>query len=36
MEELAAGEGVDLSALSLEAQDAYWNRAKAEEKAGSP
>ena len=33
MEELAAEEGVDLSALSLEAQDAYWNRAKAEEKA---
>lgn len=32
MEVLAAGEGVDLSALSLEDQDAYWNRAKAEEK----
>lgn len=31
METLAAGEGVDLSALSLAAQDAYWNRAKAEE-----
>ncbi|WP_339827803.1 nucleoside triphosphate pyrophosphohydrolase [uncultured Arenimonas sp.] len=36
MEKLAAGEGVDLSALSLEDQDSYWNRAKAEEKAGSP
>ncbi|GGA86184.1 nucleoside triphosphate pyrophosphohydrolase [Arenimonas soli] len=32
MEQLAAGEGVDLSSLSLEDQDAYWNRAKAEEK----
>ena len=31
METLAAGEGVNLSALSLAAQDAYWNRAKAEE-----
>ena len=35
MEELAAGEGVDLSALSLEEQDGYWNRAKAEEKAAA-
>lgn len=32
MEQLAAGEGVSLSDLSLAAQDAYWNRAKAEEK----
>ena len=31
METLAAGEGVDLSALTLAEQDAYWNRAKAEE-----
>ena len=31
METLAAGEGVSLSALSLAEQDAYWNRAKAEE-----
>ena len=34
MEVLAAGEGVDLRSLPLEAQDAYWNRAKAEEKGG--
>ena len=33
MEALASAEGVELSALSLEAQDAYWNRAKAEERA---
>jgi ATP diphosphatase len=32
MEQLAAEEGVDLSQLDLDAQDAYWNRAKAEEK----
>lgn len=32
MEELAAEEGVELPSLPLEAQDAYWNRAKAEEK----
>jgi len=32
MEQLAAGEGVDLSVQPLEAQDAYWGRAKAEEK----
>ena len=32
MEQLAAGEGVALPDLSLDAQDAYWNRAKAEEK----
>ena len=32
MEQLAAAEGVDLSALPLAAQDAYWNRAKQEEK----
>lgn len=30
MEQLAAAEGVELSSLPLEAQDAYWNRAKAE------
>ena len=33
MEALASAEGVELSALSLEAQDAYWDRAKAEERA---
>ena len=32
MEVLAAADGVELSGLSLEAQDAYWNRAKREEK----
>lgn len=32
MERLAAADGVDLGALGLEAQDAYWNRAKAEER----
>ncbi|HMB57258.1 MAG TPA: nucleoside triphosphate pyrophosphohydrolase [Arenimonas sp.] len=32
MEVLAQAEGVDLSTLSLDDQDAYWNRAKAEEK----
>lgn len=32
MEALAAAEGVELSSLSLEEQDAYWNRAKAEER----
>ena len=32
MEALAAEEGVALSSLPLEAQDAYWNRAKAEER----
>jgi ATP diphosphatase len=34
MEALAAAEGTTLTGQSLEAQDAYWNRAKAEEKAG--
>lgn len=34
MEQLAQSEGVDLADLGLEAQDAHWNRAKAEEKAG--
>lgn len=34
METLAAGEGVALADLSLDAQDTYWNRAKAEEKRG--
>lgn len=32
MEQLAAADGVDLAQLDLDAQDAYWNRAKAEEK----
>ncbi len=32
METLAAADGVALSALDLAAQDAYWDRAKAEEK----
>jgi len=32
MEALAAEEGVALASLPLEAQDAYWNRAKAEER----
>jgi ATP diphosphatase len=36
METLAAAEGVELNAVDLEAQDAYWNRAKADEKAHSP
>lgn len=31
MEALAAADGVELQALPLEAQDAYWDRAKAEE-----
>jgi ATP diphosphatase len=34
MEQLAAGEGVELSSLSLAAQDEYWNRAKREERGG--
>ena len=33
VESLAAAEGVSLASLPLDAQDAYWNRAKAEEKA---
>ena len=33
MERMAAADGVDLAALDLGAQDAYWNRAKAEERA---
>ena len=32
MEAMAAEEGVDLSSLSLSAQDAYWHRAKREER----
>ncbi|MFY2764049.1 nucleoside triphosphate pyrophosphohydrolase [Arenimonas sp. MALMAid1274] len=32
MEALAAADGVNLADLSLDDQDAYWNRAKAEEK----
>jgi ATP diphosphatase len=32
MEQLAAGEGVDLATQPLQAQDAYWDRAKAEER----
>lgn len=35
MEALAAADGVDLAALPLEAQDRYWDRAKAREKAAS-
>ena len=34
MERLAAADGIDLAALDLDAQDAYWMRAKAEEKRG--
>ncbi|TZF90037.1 nucleoside triphosphate pyrophosphohydrolase [Lysobacter lacus] len=34
MERLASGDGVDLATLDLDAQDAYWNRAKSEEKRG--
>ncbi len=33
-EAMAAAEGVELSALPLDAQDAYWNRAKREESPG--
>jgi nucleoside triphosphate diphosphatase len=36
METLAEGDGVDLASLDLDAQDAYWNRAKASEKPPSP
>ena len=32
MEALAAEEGIDLASRPLEAQDALWDRAKAEEK----
>ncbi len=32
METLAAGDGTELQSLSLEAQDGYWNRAKAAER----
>ena len=32
MEALAAADGVVLAALPLEAQDRYWDRAKADEK----
>ena len=35
MEQLAAGEGVDLATQPLQAQDVYWDRAKAEEKSVS-
>ncbi|WP_159017222.1 nucleoside triphosphate pyrophosphohydrolase [Cognatiluteimonas profundi] len=34
METLAAAEGIALAELGLDAQDAYWNRVKADEKAG--
>lgn len=34
MERLAAGDGTPLSTLSLDAQDAYWGRAKREERDG--
>ena len=32
MEQLAANESIDLASLPLDMQDAYWNRAKREEK----
>ena len=32
MESMSAADGVELSSLSLDAQDAYWNKAKAEER----
>ncbi len=32
MEQLAAADGIDLSTLPLDAQDRYWDRAKAEER----
>jgi ATP diphosphatase len=35
MERLAAADGVVLAELDLDAQDGYWNRAKAEEKAAA-
>jgi ATP diphosphatase len=35
MEALAEGDGVELANLGLDAQDAYWNRAKAAEKPSS-
>ena len=35
METLAAAEGVTLDTLDLDAQDGYWNRAKADEKAST-
>ena len=34
MERFAAADGVGLASLDLEAQDAYWDRAKAEERGG--
>lgn len=34
MERMARADGVDLAALDLDAQDAYWRRAKVDEKAG--
>ncbi|WP_133500718.1 nucleoside triphosphate pyrophosphohydrolase [Cognatilysobacter terrigena] len=34
METMAAEDGVDLASLDLDAQDAYWNRAKAAERGG--
>ena len=36
MEALAAADGIALADLPLDAQDGYWNRAKAAEKAASP
>jgi uncharacterized protein YabN with tetrapyrrole methylase and pyrophosphatase domain len=35
METLAAADGVELASLSLDAQDRYWDRAKAVEKTAS-
>lgn len=36
MEALAAADGIELAALSLEAQDRYWDRVKTEETSASP
>jgi ATP diphosphatase len=36
METLAGEDGVDLASLGLDAQDAYWNRAKSSEKPSAP
>jgi ATP diphosphatase len=36
MEAAASADGISLAALPLDAQDAYWNRVKQDEKAGTP
>jgi hypothetical protein len=36
METLAAAEGIALADIGLDAQDAYWNRVKFDEKAMRP